>query len=133
LTADGIDCVSFYGKTSDEQRKEAERRFNEDPNCKVFLGTSAGGTGLNLLGYKPHCPDDYTTNADHVIYYSQNWSPRTQMEDRNHRKGTRCNVRYTDLVVPKTIDEEIRARVIGKKIHALEVGDIREILQAVLR
>lgn len=133
LKQDGIDCVTYYGETSDADRKIAEHRFNCEPHCKVFIGTDAGGTGLNLLGYKPHHPDEYTTNADHTIFYSQNWSPRDQKADRNHRKGTRVPVRYTDLVVPRSVDEEIRAVVIGKRVHAMQVSDIRDMLKKVIQ
>jgi SNF2 family DNA or RNA helicase len=132
----GIDCVSYYGSTSEKNREEAEYRFNHDPNCKVFIGNpAAGGVGLNLLGYPPGCEDDFDTNADHVIYFSQNWSPtaRSQSEDRAHRRGTRNNVRITDLCVPGTIDEEIRARVLKKRINAYEIADIKNILESVLK
>jgi len=136
LELEGIDCVTFYGGTSDEKRDEAVRRFNEDPDCKVLIGNAtAGGVGLNLLGYPPGRPDDTETNCDHIVYFSQNWSPtaRSQSEDRPHRRGTRCNVRVTDLCVPGTIDEEIRARVLKKRIVADEIGDVRSLLQNLLR
>jgi len=135
LTAEGIDHVTFYGGTSEADRIEAERRFNEDQNCRVLIGNpAAGGTGLNLLGYPPHAGETAETNCDHVIYYAQDWSyvKRAQSEDRCHRRGTRSNVRVTDLVVPDTIDEEIRVRVLKKKMVALEIADIREILSAVV-
>jgi len=98
----------------------------------VFIGNpAAGGTGLNLLGHPPtateeECPSSCT----HEIYYSQNWSPtaRSQSEDRAHRRGTRNNVRITDLCIPETIDEEIRVRVMQKQDVALRVSDIRKIL-----
>lgn len=130
-----IDFVQFYGGTSDADRLEAERRFNCDPGCRVFVGNpAAGGTGLTLLGYPPGDPDACDTNCDHVIYYSQNWSApaRQQSEDRPHRRGTRVSVRITDLCVPNTIDEEIRARVTNKKLVAMQVQDLREILNRVL-
>lgn len=132
----GYDFVSYYGQTDFESRQQAEYRFNYDPNCTVFIGNpAAGGTGLNLLGYPPGEPDAADTNADHIIYFAQDWSQlkRGQSEDRAHRRGTRVPTRITDLVVPSTIDEEIRARVLSKKIHAMEVSDIREILASVLR
>jgi SNF2 family DNA or RNA helicase len=146
LAIENIDCVTFYGATKDEDRLIAEERFNCDPACKVFLGNpAAGGTGLNLIGYPPpgheiysrngkKTPDDWETNCNHVIYYSQNWSPtaRSQSEKRAHRRGTREPVRVTDLVVPGTIDHEIRVRVLAKQIRALEVSDLRKILDSVL-
>jgi len=136
LRLEGVDCVTYYGGTSDKDREIAERRFNEDPACKVFIGNpAAGGVGLNLVGYDWKYPETAKdTNCGHVIYYSQNWSPtaRSQSEDRSHRRGTRVHVRYTDLVVPGTIDEEIRVRVLQKHQMALEVQDVRNIMKVVL-
>lgn len=132
---DGLDYVLFTGRSTDLQRKEAEERFNLDPNCQWFIGNpAAGGQGLNLLGYDKLNPDKYTTNANHVIYYDQNWSPvaRQQSEDRANRRGTRVPTRITDLMVARTIDEEIRARVLKKKLDAMTVSDLRLILNAVL-
>lgn len=135
LEREGIEHVTFYGGTSEQDRVEAERKFNYEPSCRVLIGNpAAGGVGLNLLGYPPHDGDGHTTNCNHVIYYAQDWSyiKRAQSEDRAHRRGTRANVRITDLVVPDTIDEEIRVRVLKKKMAALEVSDIREILESIL-
>lgn len=134
LTQHGIDHVRFDGSTSEKARGIAEFEFNNNPMCKVFVGNpAAGGTGLNLLGYPPG-QEDVESDCDMTIYYSQGWSMvhRTQSEDRNHRRGTRRPVRVVDLCVPGTIDEEIRSRVVGKRAHALEVGDIRSILKKLL-
>ncbi len=131
---EGIDCVTYYGGTSDKDRDIAERRFNGDPTCSVFIGNpTAGGTGLNLRGYDPDNLDD-PCNCNHVIYYSQGWSmtARAQSEDRSHRRGTRVPVRYTDLCVPGTIDEEIRARVTMKRISAMQIQDVRNIVSRIL-
>src|SRR3990167_3225832 len=142
LKLEGIDCVTFYGATSDKEREENERRFNCDPNCRVFIGNpGAGGVGLNLIGYPPEghkiyretgkTPDDWVTNCSHVIYYSQDWSmvKRSQSEKRAHRRGTRAPVRVTDLVVPHTVDTEIRSAVLDKTTRALEISDLRRILE----
>jgi SNF2 family DNA or RNA helicase len=134
LTAEGIDHVVYDGSTSDEDREKAQYRFNNVDSCKVFIGNAkAGGTGLNLLGYDPNSDNPSECNANHVIYFSQNWSAndRLQSEDRAHRRGSREPVRITDLVVPNTIDEEIRKRVEAKRNHALEVSDIRQVLSNV--
>ena len=136
LEQEGIDCVTFYGATKDADREEAVRRFNEDPACRVFVGNpAAGGVGLNLVGYDYwNDPPSQDTRASHEIYFSQNWSPtaRSQSEDRAHRRGTRGNVRITDLVVPGTIDEEIRTRVLGKHMRAYEIQDVRAIMNRLL-
>lgn len=139
LTGAGHDVVEFYGATSDDDRDTAERRYNSDPKCKFFVGNpAAGGTGINLLGYDyrnmSNDPEAMLTNTTHEIYYSQNWSPveRSQSERRGYRRGSRAHIRITDLCVPQTIDEEIRARVLDKLVNALEISDVTSILQSVL-
>lgn len=140
FTAEGIEHVTFYGATSDSERLEAQRRFNADSNVRYFIGNpAAGGVGMNLPGSVPQYWDttqDTGTDADHVIYYSQDWSymKRAQSEDRNHGKfRCRTNIRYTDLVVPNTIDHEIRLKVDQKKLVALQISDVREILQNIVQ
>lgn len=131
----GLRAVTFFGNTSDKDREEAERLFNFDDSCRVFIGNPvAGGTGLNLLGYPPGQPELSECNVDHVIYYSQNWSSlaRSQSVDRCHRRGTRVNIRVTDLCVPNSIDETIRERVFEKILTAFEITDLRAILKEVL-
>jgi SNF2 family DNA or RNA helicase len=73
-------------------------------------------------------------NCDHVIRYSSNWSmvQRVQSEDRCHRIGTRKVVRYTDYIVPNSIDEEILNRVQGYKLTAETIQDVRDIMERVL-
>ena len=138
LRDEGINAVTFYGATTEKGRVDAESDFNCDPYIKVFIGNAlAGGTGLNLVGYNyMDKPTKWLpTNTDMTVYYSQNWSPtaRSQSSDRNHRRTTRCQVRERDLTIPGTIDEEIRSRVLAKQLTAVEIGDVREILQNVLR
>ncbi len=131
LTELGIEHVMYVGGTNDADRVEAERRINEDPTCRVFVGNpDAGGAGLNLLGYVPGKNDGEGSNVSWNIYYSQSHRPvsRWQSEDRSHRRGTRVRIRITDLVVTGTIDEDIRVKVLKKKMHAMSVQDIREIL-----
>ena len=129
-----IKAVQYHGSMDTPEREAAIEAFNADRDCKVFVGTSAGGCGLNLLGYPPHQGEAYDTDCTHVIHYSQNWSSiqRGQKDARPHRRGTRRNVRITDLVVENSIDEQIRTVVMAKQIHALEVGDLRKIMSAAL-
>lgn len=132
LRDDGIDRVTFFGETTDPERDQAVLRFNEDRQCRAFVGNQgAGGVGLNLLGYPVGKPELSDTNADHAIYFSQDWSmpKRGQSGARNNRRGTRVHTRETDIVVPGTIDEEIRCRVLAKQDHALDISDIRAILK----
>lgn len=133
----GIQFVEYYGAIKDADRDAAVMRFNSDPTCAVFLANqSCASEAINLLGY-PYWntkPEDATTHTGHEIYVSQDWSPvkRSQSEDRAHRRGTRSNVRITDLMVPGTVDEEIRARVHLKRETALEIQDVKRILNSLI-
>ena len=132
LASRGIQHVTFQGSTSDDERERAKDAFNNDPLGKVFIGNStAGGTGINLVGYTDPSQE---TNCTRVVYFSQNWSPiaRWQSEDRAHRRTTRVTVRVSDLCVAETIDEEIRRRTVLKKLTAATISDVRDILRNVL-
>lgn len=138
LDAIGMRHCLYYGATPDKERDIIERDFNQDPELRVFIGNpQAGGVGLNLLGHFPDwddTPKDHGCNVDHVIFYACNWSwlQRSQATDRAHRKGTRVQVRVTDYCVPGTIDEEIRVKVLRKEKLALQVQDVREIMERML-
>lgn len=135
MDQEGIGSVVYYGETSDAERVKAVEAFNCDPKTRVFIANAqTAGAGLNLLGYDPTNPERLDTYCDHEIFYSQNWSSvlRSQAEDRAHRKGTRTNVRITDLTVPKTVDEDIRKEVMKKRTDAEAIQDIKTILANVL-
>lgn len=136
LTKEGIEFRSYYGATKDTDREKAILDFNHDPSCRVFLANpAAAGAGLNLVGYDWESKEpELDTYTDTEIFFSQNWSAvlRSQAEDRAHRKGTRQPLQIIDLVIPGTIDEEIRSRVTGKLVQAMQIQDIRAILSKVL-
>jgi SNF2 family DNA or RNA helicase len=79
-------------------REKALDSFDNDPNCRFFVGTPhCGGKGLTL------------NKANYVIYYSNSFKleDRLQSEDRCHRIGQTSNVTYIDLMSPDTVDEKI--------------------------
>lgn len=135
LDSAGIHSVYYQGGMKDEEQEYAKSEYNTNPNCKVLIGNSkSGGTGLNLLGYDPKAADPIDCNTTQEWFYSQNFSvtDRLQSEDRACRDGQRVPVSIGDLVVPCSIDEEIRARVEAKKINAIEISDVKNILQGLL-
>jgi len=74
------ECVTYYGETSDADRKAAVDSFLDKDRARFFVSNpAAGGTGLNLQGL--------CTNA---IYYSnsENSIDRWQSEDRIDRIGS---------------------------------------------
>ena len=48
LKARGWGHVLFHGGVPGEKRGALVDRFRDDPECRVFLSTDAGGVGLNL-------------------------------------------------------------------------------------
>lgn len=90
-------CVSYHGGVNEADRESAVDRFQAG-DAEVFLGQpQAGGIGLTL------------TRAKTVVYYSNDFSleNRLQSEDRAHRKGTKHNVLYVDIIASETKDEGV--------------------------
>lgn len=86
------------GSVDNATRDVEKIRFQNDPNCKVIIGTiGAMGTGLTL------------TAANTVIFLDKPWNPANteQAEDRAHRIGTTGTVNIVTLVCKDTIDERI--------------------------
>jgi SNF2 family DNA or RNA helicase len=90
--------VHYYGLTSQEDRQDFIRKFQNDPKCRFLIGTpQTGGYGITL------------TQANTVIYYSNGYDleKRLQSEDRAHRIGQNKTVTYVDLICEDTVDEKI--------------------------
>ncbi|MDT3723216.1 C-terminal helicase domain-containing protein, partial [Pseudomonas oryzihabitans] len=78
--AAGLGCVTLVGTDSLTKRQKAIDRFQQDVDCRVFIGTtSAAGTGNNL------------TAANYVFFLGLPWTPvlQDQAEDRAYRNGQR--------------------------------------------
>lgn len=107
--------VSYFGDTSNEDRQEAVRRFQSDPECRYFVGNAqTGGFGLTL------------TAATNVVYYSNSYNleHRLQSEDRAHRIGQKHAVTYVDLICRKSVDEKIvKALREKRQLSAQVLGD----------
>ncbi|WP_159469419.1 DEAD/DEAH box helicase [Dyadobacter sp. 3J3] len=92
----GIDFVTMTG--SSRNRQQLVDRFQNDPDCKVFVLTlKTGGTGLNL------------TAADMVFIFDPWWnkSAENQAIDRAHRIGQNKKVMSYKLITLGTIEEKI--------------------------
>jgi SNF2 family DNA or RNA helicase len=104
--------VHYYGLTSQEDRQDFIRKFQNDPKCRFLVGTpQTGGYGITL------------TQANTVIYYSNGYDleKRLQSEDRAHRIGQKKTVTYVDLICENTVDEKIVKALRGKINIASEV------------
>ncbi|MCL6503050.1 MAG: DEAD/DEAH box helicase [Pirellulales bacterium] len=91
----GWDHVMFSGEVPGRQRRHLVQRFREDPRCRLFLSTDAGGVGLNLQ------------HANCVVILDQPWNPAVleQRIGRVHRLGQQQPVRVLHLIAQGTIEE----------------------------
>lgn len=99
----GIGYASIRGSTTD--RGEQLKRFNEDPNCEVFVGSlQASGLGIEL------------TAASVVIHYDRWWNAarENQATDRVHRIGQKKGVQVFKLVTKGTFEEKIDSMITRK-------------------
>jgi len=86
------------GKTTDRQARVT--RFQEDPDCRLFLvSLKAGGQGLNL------------TAADYIYILDPWWNPAVEAQavDRAHRIGQTRRVFAYRLIARDTVEEKILA------------------------
>lgn len=87
--------VVFHGGLSSNKRKEMIDQFRDEPECRAFLATDAGGVGLNLQ------------HANVVINMDLPWNPAVleQRIGRVHRLGQKQPVRVINFVAQGTIEE----------------------------
>ncbi len=102
LSRVGIPFVELTGKIPVKKRQALIDEFTNNPACKVFLSTDAGGTGLNLQA------------ADCVINFELPWNPAkmNQRIGRVNRIGqqSRC-VNVVNLITKNSIEEKILAGI----------------------
>ena len=101
----GVGYVALHGGLPGKERKAVLERFKTDPECRVFLSTDAGGTGLNLQA------------ADTVINLELPWNPAVleQRIARVHRMGQSNPVRVVNLVTRGTIEEQVQRTLEAKQ------------------
>ncbi|HYO11932.1 MAG TPA: DEAD/DEAH box helicase, partial [Thermoanaerobaculia bacterium] len=88
------------------RRGEIVDRFNQDPDCRVFLSTlKTGGAGIDLVA------------GSVVIHYDRWWNAarEDQATDRVHRMGQRRAVQVFKLVTEGTLEEKIAAIIERKR------------------
>jgi SNF2 family DNA or RNA helicase len=98
LDARGVVYEYLDGKTTDRQARVV--RFQEDPDCRLFLvSLKAGGQGLNL------------TAADYIYILDPWWNPAVEAQavDRAHRIGQTRRVFAYRLIARDTVEEKILA------------------------
>ena len=96
LNEDRISYEYLDGQTRD--RAARVERFNNDPDCRVFLiSLKAGGLGLNL------------TSAEYVFLLDPWWNPAVESQaiDRAHRIGQTRHVFAYRLIAQDTVEEKV--------------------------
>jgi SNF2 family DNA or RNA helicase len=95
LQSRGWGHVLFHGGVPADERPALIDRFHDDPDCRVFLPTDAGGVGLNLQ----HA-------AATVVNMDLPWNPAVleQRIGRVYRLGQRKSVQVVNFVAQGSIN-----------------------------
>ena len=101
----GIGFVSLHGGVPSRQRGALIEKFRNDPACKVFLSTDAGGVGLNLQA------------ASVVVNFEPPWNPARleQRIGRVHRLAQSRAVHVIHMLTEKSIEERVWETLALKK------------------
>jgi len=100
-----IGWVKLTGDVPSKKRGMLVDRFFQDPECKVFLSTDAGGVGLNLQA------------GSMVINLDLPWNPAVldQRIGRAHRHGQKRPVNVVNLIAKGTIEERMLDTLAAKR------------------
>jgi hypothetical protein len=101
----GLNYVKLTGDVPSAERGDLIQKFFNDPQCRVFLSTDAGGVGLNLQA------------ASLVINLDLPWNPAVleQRIARAHRHGQPSSVQVINLIAKDTIEERMLDTLAAKK------------------
>jgi hypothetical protein len=102
------------GSVPQGKRQQLVNEFQSKPDCRLFITTNAGSTGLNLQA------------ANTVINCDLPWNPAVleQRIARAHRMGQKQPVQAFLLVTEQTIEESLLATLSSKKELALAALDV---------
>lgn len=112
----GIKYEYLHGGVPSNKRKALFDNFNNDADCRVFLSTDAGSTGLNLQ------------SASILINLDIPWNPAIleQRIARIHRYGQKNNVSVINFVSKDTIEERMLTTLGFKSSLAKGILDLGE-------
>ncbi|EFK07303.1 SNF2 family N-terminal domain protein [delta proteobacterium NaphS2] len=102
LSEVGIPFVELSGKIPVKKRQSLIDEFTNNPDCRVFLSTDAGGTGLNLQA------------ADCVVNFELPWNPAklNQRIGRVSRIGQKSQcINVVNFICKGTVEEKIFAGI----------------------
>jgi len=113
LDGQGLPFVRLDGRVPQKKRLQLVHQFQHDPECKLFITTNAGSTGLNLQA------------ANTVINVDLPWNPAVleQRISRAHRMGQKNPVQVFVLITEDTIEEKLLTTLSAKHELALAALD----------
>lgn len=116
-----VDFVRLDGKVPQKKRQQLVHQFQNDSECKLFITTNAGSTGLNLQA------------ANTIVNVDLPWNPAVleQRIARAHRMGQRRPVQVFVLVTEDTIEDRLLATLSAKHELALAALDVNSDVDAV--
>lgn len=105
--------VRLDGSVPQKNRAGLVNQFQNNPDCKLFMATNAGATGLNLQA------------ANTVINVDLPWNPAIleQRIGRAHRMGQKQPVQVFILVTEDTMEENLLGTLAAKHALSLAVLD----------
>lgn len=113
LRQNGVRCVEITGSSSERERVEAVRAFQDDPDCRAVIGNiRAAGTGLTL------------TAGASVDMFESSWAPadNAQALMRVHRIGQTRNVQARFITLANSIDVVVNETVERKTRNIAMLG-----------
>ena len=113
---DRYGAVRYDGTvTSIDERRKAVRRFQADPDIRIFVGNpAAAGAGLTLHAARYAVYESLTNQAAHYL----------QSLDRIHRRGQDRDVEYFVLLGENSIEPQEFDRLVLKEARARDLlGD----------
>ena len=116
-----VDFVRLDGSVPQKKRQQLVHQFQDDPECKLFLTTNAGATGLNLQA------------ANTIVNVDLPWNPAVleQRIARAHRMGQKRPVEVYVLVTEDTIEDRLLATLSAKHELAVAALDVNSDIESV--
>mgnify|MGYP000308384206 CR=1 FL=1 len=116
-----VQYVRLDGTVPQKKRQQLVQTFQKDPDCRLFIATNAGATGLNLQA------------ANTVINVDLPWNPAVleQRVARAHRMGQKRPVQVFVLVTENTIEENLLGTLSAKHELALAALDVESEIDTV--
>jgi len=108
-----LNYVRLDGSVPQKKRQALMHQFRRDPDCRLFITTNAGSTGLNLQA------------ANTLINVDLPWNPAIleQRIGRAHRMGQKRPVQIFLLVTEGTLEENLLGTLSAKQALFLAALD----------